>query len=258
MHGSLRVLAAAGLAAVVAACGAAPSPSSPTAPTEPPPTGATGAPTGPTTAPSSGPGRTPVPGFEDWETINPQAVRISRDGDDLVMELLGPRLWFNAERGVLFHEPVTGDFLATATVLTHRTSDPDAAPGSDGTIQLAGLMARTAVPAENYVFIVTGSIGMSTGIETKTTTSSTSVYVQRGPGADGDAELRLCRQEEVFTLSWRPPGSEEDWTRISTFERPDLPEALQVGVNIYTDDVPDITARFQDLSIGPLPDGTDC
>jgi hypothetical protein len=45
---------------------------------------------------------------------------------------------------------------------------------------------------------------------------------------------------------------------MSTFQRPDLPDALQVGVNIYTDGVPDITARFEGLAIEPLEDGEDC
>lgn len=245
------------LAAVVAVlasgCGAAPASTSTAGPTT---VAATGAPVTPPASQDAG--RTPVPGFEGWEAINPQAVRIARDAEALVLELIGPRLWFNTERGVLYYREIEGDFLATATVDTWKTSDPSSPPGRDGTIQLAGLMARTAVPAENYVFIVTGSIGSSTGIETKTTTNSASVWVQKGPGADGDAELRLCRQETTFTLSWRRPGSTDAWTRVSTFERPDLQQRLQVGVNIYTDDVPDISARFSDLVIGPRPQGEDC
>jgi len=207
--------------------------------------------------PASAPARTPVPDFEDWQTINPQAVRLSRDGDALVMELIASVLWFQAERGVLFHTQVTGDFRATATVRTSKSSDPEAAPGRDGTIQLAGLMARSEVPAENYVFIVAGSIGTATGIETKTTTSSDSIYVQRGVG-DGDADLLLCRREFTFTLFFRPAGSTDDWTLLSTFERRDLPQTLQVGANIYTDDVPDLLARFEGLTIEPLAESGSC
>src|SRR6185503_6882301 len=44
---------------------------------------------------------TPVPGFEDWQLINPQAVHVSVDSGALVMELIGPALWFNADKGVL-------------------------------------------------------------------------------------------------------------------------------------------------------------
>ena len=204
------------------------------------------------------PARTPIPGYEDWSAVNPQAARISLDGEALVMELIGPRLWFNSERGVLFFSEVTGDFVATATVRTARTSDGAMPPGRDGTIQLAGLMARAEIPVENYVFIVTGSIGAGNGVETKTTTSSRSIWVQRGVGDRGDADLRLCRKGPLFRLSWRPPGSSDDWQAISNFERPDLPETLQVGPNIYTDDAPDITARFEGLAIEPLAEDEAC
>src|SRR5829696_60365 len=104
---------------------------------------------GATQAPAPTVSRTPIPGFEGWETINPQAVRISLEpsaADDehpaLKMELVGSMLWFNTERGVLFGKDVTGAFRATATVRTTKTSDRTAAPGGNGSIQLAGLMAH--------------------------------------------------------------------------------------------------------------------
>jgi hypothetical protein len=222
------------------------------------------APVAATGAPGSQPGRTegsartPIPGFDDWQVINPQGVRVSVEEGALVLDLIGPLLWLNEERGVLVYHDVTGDFRATATVRTSKASDPAAPPGQDGTIQLAGLMARTEIPAENYVFIVSGSIGMSTGLETKTTTSSRSVYVQRGLPTGGDAELRLCRIGPTFVLLWRHVDSTEAWTLMSTFERRDMPQALQVGANIYTDAVPDIVARFEHLTIERLDPGEAC
>jgi hypothetical protein len=119
-------------------------------------------------------------------------------------------------------------------------------------------MARTEVPAENYVFIVSGSIGSSTGLETKTTESSRSIYIQRGLPTGGDAELRLCRIGSTFFLWWRHVDSSEDWTHMSTLDRRDLPATLQVGTNIYTDGVPDIIARFEHLTIEPLATGAAC
>ena len=207
-----------------------------------------------TPAPTS----TAVPGFADWQLITPQAVRVSVDGGVLVLKLVGPALWFNDQKGVLFHRDVSGDFRATATVRTSKASDPFLPPGVDGTVQLAGLMARTVVPAENYVFIVSGSIGNSTGLETKTTESSRSIYIQRGLPTGGDAELRLCRIGSTFYLWWRHVDSTEDWTHMSTLDRKDMPETLQVGANIYTDGVPDIVARFEHLTIEPLAPGAAC
>jgi len=239
------------LAAAVSIAGCDPtSQASPVASGQPPDTAATtGTPT---------PESTAIPGFEDWQLINPQAVHLSLDDGALVMDLIGPALWFNADKGVLFYRDVTGDFRATATVRTSKASDPAAPPGQDGTVQLAGLMARTEVPAENYVFIVSGSIGNSTGLETKTTESSHSISIQRGLPTGGDAELRLCRIGSTFFLWWRHVDTDEDWTHMSTLDRKDLPKTLQVGANIYTDGVPDIVARFEDLTIEPLPLGSGC
>ena len=210
----------------------------------------------PTATPA--PTATGVPGYADWQLINPQAVHASVEGRTLVLDLIGSVIWFNADRGVLLYREVTGDFRATATVRTSRASDPSAAPGEDGTVQLAGLMARSQVPAENSVFIATGSIGHSTGLETKTTESSRSVYVQRGLPTAGDAELRLCRIGSTFLLWWRHVDSKDVWTHMSILDRKDMPAALQVGVNLYTDAVPDIVARFENLEIEPLPPGAGC
>src|SRR4029078_55483 len=103
------------------------------------------------------------------QVINPQAVRVSVEGVSLVLAIIGTVIWLNADKGVLFYRDVTGDFRATATVRTSKASDPSAPRGGDGSVQLAGLMARTEVPAENSVFIASGSLGSSTGLETKTT-----------------------------------------------------------------------------------------
>jgi len=239
------------LAAAVSIAGCDPtSQASPVASGEPPATA--------TTTGTPAPEPTAIPGFEDWQLINPQAVHLSLDDGALVMDLIGPALWFNADKGVLFYRDVTGDFRATATVRTSKASDPAAPPSQDGTVQLAGLMARTEVPAENYVFIVSGSIGNSTGLETKTTESSHSIFIQRGLPTGGDAELRLCRLGSTFLLWWRHVDTDEEWTHMSTLDRKDMPETLQVGANIYTDDVPDIVARFEHLTIEPLPLGSGC
>lgn len=218
---------------------------------------------GPTSAPSHVAAATqapvtPVPGFADWRLINPQAVNVSVDDGALVMNLVGSALWYNDQKGVLFYREVTGDFRATATVRTSKASDSALPPGQDGTVQLAGLMARTEVPAENSVFIVSGSIGSSTGLETKTTESSRSIYIQRGLPTGGDAELQLCRAGSTFYLWWRHVDTDEEWTHMSTFDRKDMPPTLQVGANIYTDAVPDIVARFEGLTIQRLAAGAAC
>ena len=204
------------------------------------------------------PPATPIPGFAEWQLINPQAVQISVEDGALVLDLIRSALWYNDRKGVLFYREVSGDFRASATVRTAKASDPSAPPGQDGTVQLAGLMARTADPAENYVFIVSGSIGTSTGLETKTTESSQSIYIQRGLPTGGDAELRLCRIGSTFYLWWRHVDTNEDWTHMSTLDRKDMPPTLEVGANIYTDGKPDIVARFEHLTIERIAAGAAC
>jgi hypothetical protein len=248
---ALRSIVALAVGIAIAGC-------SPTA--EGSPGSSTRAPTAttPSEPATAAPQQTPIPGFADWQLINPQAVHLSLDKGVLVLDLIGSVIWFNADKGVLFYRDVTGDFRATATVRTSKASDPSAPPGQDGSVQLAGLMARTEVPAENSVFIATGSIGASTGLETKTTESSRSISIQRGLPTGGDAELRLCRIGTTFLLWWRHVDSNEDWTHMSTLDRKDMPATLQVGANIYTDGVPDIVGRFEGLTIEPIPGGAGC
>jgi len=204
------------------------------------------------------PPATPIPGFAEWQLLNPQAVQVSLEDGAVVLDLVRSALWYNDRKGVLFYRDVSGDFRASATVRTAKASDPSAPPGQDGTVQLAGLMARTADPAENYVFIVSGSIGTSTGLETKTTESSQSIFIQRGLPTGGDAELRLCRIGSTFYLWWRHVDTNEDWTHMSTLDRKDMPPTLEVGANIYTDGKPDIVARFEHLTIERIAAGAAC
>jgi hypothetical protein len=51
----------------------------------------------------------------------------------------------------------------------------------------------------------------------------------------------------------RAIGSNEPWTLAATYERPDLPEELMVGLNIYSDSTPDFQAVFQAFEIAAPP-----
>jgi hypothetical protein len=41
-------------------------------------------------------------------------------------------------------------------------------------------------------------------------------------------------------------------------DRPDLPEILQVGPNIYSDDTPDLQVRYDNLTLEAIPQDADC
>ena len=207
---------------------------------------------------TNAPTATAIPGFEDWTVFLPGAVNIQADGDALVLTLVRQALWFMNDRGVFLYKPVTGDFKITAEVHTSKHSDPSQPPGGDGSVQLGGLMARSGEGgSENYVFIVAGDDGNGTSIETKNTTDGISEY--DGPAWDSpDVELRICRVGATFRLYKRHLGSEESWIPAATFDRADLPETLQVGVNIYSNDEPDLQIRYENISIDAITDATEC
>ncbi len=208
--------------------------------------------------PSEEPSPTPLAGFEDWKAINPWTVEMSVDDDGaLRMDLITRALWFDSSRGALLYREITGDFVATATVRTATRSDPTAPLPSNGIVQLGGLMARGDEASENYVFIVVGNDATGPVVETKSTVNSRSTW--EGPDWTGsDAELRLCRLGTTFRLYKRPADSDAAWALAAEIDRPDLPEELQVGANIYSDQQPDLTVRWEGLEIRQGDPGNDC
>ena len=204
------------------------------------------------------PTSTSIPGFEEWSVFNPQAVAISTEKDALILTLRRRALWFMQQRGVLIYKPVTGSFKITAEVQAMKTSDPSQSPGGDGSVQLGGLMARNGTGGlENYVFIVLGDDSNGLSIETKNTVDSFSKY--DGPSWDsGEAELRICRFGSTFNLYKRHTGTNESWILAGSFDRPDLPETVQVGANIYSDREPDLQVRFDQLRVEAVLSESDC
>lgn len=214
----------------------------------------------PTSAPTNtvAPEETSIPGFEDWAVFNSNLVEIKTENGSLILTLKLRALWFMNQRGVLVYKPVSGNFKITADVHTAKNSDPSQPPGGDGSVQLGGLMARDGEGGkENYVFIVVGDDGNGLSIETKNTTDSVSEY--HGPEWDAsEAELRLCRVGQAFNLYKRHIGSNEDWLLTETLDRPDLPDTLQVGANIYSDSTPDLRVRFDNLRIETVAEEAAC
>jgi len=255
----LRLRAVAGLtavAAVLAGCGTS------AIPTVLSTVGSNGPTEGPSVTPTAStrgtptPSSTQIPGFEAWSIVSPASVEISVDGSTLVMHLTKRALWFQASRGVLFWMSVDGDFRVSATVRTARFSDPSRAPGGDGTVQLAGLMARAQSISEDYVHIVVGSDADGLSVETKSTTNANSIF--DGPAwPTGSAELRICRIGTTFSLEKRPVGA-TTWTLAATIERPDLAGSIEVGPNIYSDSPPDLVARYDGLRIEAIAPGGSC
>lgn len=150
--------------------------------------------------------------------------------------------WFEDFRGVLLYKDVTGDFDVTTRIL---------ATGKNGelpqrTYSLTGLMARTPRTVtmdtwqskqENWVFITTGygdnrpGLAGSAQIETKTTVNSISNLVLKAIPS-GWVELRVVRVGSHFVMMYRV--ADKAWTISKRYNRKDMPETLQVGLNAYT------------------------
>jgi hypothetical protein len=190
--------------------------------------------------------------------FNPAYVDIGTESNSLILTLKHRALWFMDQRGVLVYKEVTGNFKITADVHTAKKSNPTQPPGGDGSVQLGGVMARNGSGGrENYVFIVVGADGDGLSVETKTTENGESKF--EGPSWDSaEATLRLCRFGGTFNAYKRHVGTKEAWTLAKTFDRPDLPITLQVGVNIYTDHEPDLQIRYDNISIQPIASESNC
>lgn len=195
-----------------------------------------------------------------WTVLRPNQAHIGVAGGSLSLTANGHSLWFQASRGPLIHKLVTGDFRVTARVHARRASDESLPPNQN--IHLGGLMARDPASesgglGENYVFIVVGQDENDPSIETKTTANPTSTY-EGPPWPDPDADLRICRLGSTFRLWKRAVGSSA-WTLAATFDRPDLPDTLQVGPFIYAaSGNPDLLARFDDVVFAEVVTAADC
>ena len=86
--------------------------------------------------------------------------------------------------------------------------------------------------SENYVFNVVGTRFDIPSIETKSTTNNSSGTIEHFGINATRAELRMTRAGDEFNMYSRPLGS-NTWIHRSTFNRPDLPDTLQVGIIAY-------------------------
>jgi hypothetical protein len=194
-----------------------------------------------------------------WSVFNPEVVDVEVADGALSLDMKKSALWYQAGRGTLLEKRVSGNFMVTATVHAQKASDASAMPASP--VQLGGLMARDPMGTdqggeENYVFIVVGHDEDDISVETKSTTDSVSDY--EGPSwPSAEAELRMCRVGATFQLYKRELGA-TTWELAKSYERPDLPEELQVGPNAYTAIDPDLRVSFDDVTFADVADLADC
>jgi hypothetical protein len=184
-----------------------------------------------------------------WEVVNAGSADVRVANGNLLIEPHANSLWFNASAGVLVAKRITGDFVVTAPVRARSLSDPSQPPSP--LFRLGGLMARDpGGAAEDYVFIVLGADAEDVSVETKSTDDSVSMY-EGPPWPSGEGSLRICRQGSRFTLLVREATGA--WTEQAAFDRPDLPETVQVGPTAYANaDPADLQVGFDAVRFAAL------
>jgi len=212
-----------------------------------------------------GPQRLPAPPIniayrgETWTGFRPEVFDYTIEGDSLRLTLKTVARWAGNGQGGLVYRDVVGNFKATANVYARKGGDPNQVVST--AVSLGGLSARDPNGTdrggtEDYVHIVTGNTPSGIGVETKNNVNGVTAY-EAVPGPSADAGLRICRIGADFNLYKRPTDG-GTWTLAATYTRPDLPETLQVGANIYAVVPPDLQVRFENLRIEPVVDKADC
>lgn len=141
--------------------------------------------------------------------------------------------WFHNQSAGFLYKNVVGNFELIAVVESEEASGSNAGDDISSHTQLGGLMARNSNgTSENYVFNVVGTRFNVPSIETKSTTNDNSGTIEPFAITSTRAELRMTRENSIFRMYSRGLGASE-WIHRSTFNRPDLPDSLQVGVIAY-------------------------
>jgi hypothetical protein len=187
-----------------------------------------------------------------WSVLNPGLVTIDVSGGSLNIEptMSGAgTTWFDDSEGPLIYKTVTGDFDVRTVLATDDPGSPGDPPPTQ--YRLAGLLARdpASVPGSlDWVHVALGSGATAQGVcyEYKSTDASVSTWMTI-PTASPAGELRLVRTGTLFDLYWRADAVSA-WTLMQSFDRPDLPAALHVGMMIYaTEAPPSIRASFDEI-----------
>ncbi len=198
-----------------------------------------------------------------WLIVNGNNFKYSVSNGALHITPTTNTLWWeDSASGVLVHKLMSGNFKVTTAVRARRASDPTQPVGPTD-YQFGGIMVRDpkSTTNQNYVFGVVGDRGEALQIETKSTTNNASkINAENWPS--GDAQLRLCRVGTMIHVLSRPIGG-GSWAIAAPwgppYERPDLPNQLQVGLIAYTwTNSPDLRASFEYVHYAPVASEADC
>ncbi|HEY9068579.1 MAG TPA: hypothetical protein VIO33_26570 [Burkholderiaceae bacterium] len=195
----------------------------------------------------------------EWRWLQRDAVEIEPRTDRLALIATRESLWFLNARGPLVYRQLVGDGTVSAVVKARKRSDPASPPDMEW--QFAGLLLRDPasdawMSLENYVFNVIGFCCGELQVETKSTRQGLS-EIHSFRWDSGDAELAIQRSGARFTLRARRVGSHDNrgdaWRELVSYDRPDLPARLQVGLILYAHSQGrgrhDLRADFEQIAV---------
>lgn len=215
--------------------------------------------------------------FDDPSTLARWSVREEVEGGtpateriaivDGVLEMVpSAGGWFGDWVGAMLFKTIEGDFMMETHVTAASRSDPTAAPLLP--FNSGGLIARDPASAPGQQSWITHNVGYqssSVATEGKTTIDSQSILYL----VDGihHGRLRMCRFGDSFVLA-RWLDDESAWMQTQRFERPDLPDVLQVGMMANgwnstgsqpdTRRTPDVHVSFDYVRFSRPADEDDC
>lgn len=193
------------------------------------------------------------PQLPGWTVFRPEAATATVTGGQLRLEPVANTVWLDGATSILLWKEVAGDFKVTVAVQSRDLDAPSQPPPAG--YRFGGVMARSGAGGpENYVFVVLGT-DTDPSVESKSTTNSGSTY-QGPPWPSASGEVRICRVGSTFEMYVRDGGA---WMLTNSFERPDLPQTLQVGPIAYNN-APDLRLRasFDGVDFEPVASQAEC
>ena len=187
-----------------------------------------------------------------FELFNEAVFDVSENSNNsLRLDLTENAIWYhNGQAGLVYTE--FGEYFSiSARVTAQKSSDHNQAP--DCNVCLGGLMIRNPDNSngENYVHIVVGVNPAGIGVETKNTTNGNSEFT---PTDDDRTSyyVEVRRDGDDFIMS-KKANAEDQWEEVVVYSRPDMPEVVQMGFNIYTSvsgaEVADLSVLFEEVVI---------
>lgn len=165
--------------------------------------------------------------------------------------------WYQENHAFLLSKPITGDFVVQIDAEADSRDAPGNAPND--AFNSIGVLARDPASGpghENWIMWDVGTQDTTVGSEGKTTVNSVSTLFVVPGGRRG--ELALCRLGTTFHLLRRLEG-DAGWSETHTFDRPDMPATLDVGlITNAWESAPDLHATVDYVRFGVPATLADC